>query len=228
VDEPPVDVEIEKPHVHHHPRLGIPWYDLAIPLAALFVSFVSIFIAWHHGQVMKELVHQNEKLVEANSLPYLDLYTSDVADDHRTPEFRLTVHNQGVGPARVAEVVMMVKGRPVPDFKTLVDRCCAPGLLQAAARGTKRYQAIRNGDLITSTLRDRMIRPGEAVDAVDWSVTPENHPIIDQVKAGFASDVINTSICYCSVFNDCWVRTDENPRPVPVKQCPVASVPYRQ
>ena len=57
-----MDVEIEKPHVHHHPRLGIPWYDLAIPLAALFVSFVSIFIAWHHGQVMKELVHQNEKL----------------------------------------------------------------------------------------------------------------------------------------------------------------------
>ena len=47
-----MDVEIEKPHVHHHPRLGIPWYDLAIPLAALFVSFVSIFIAWHHGQVM--------------------------------------------------------------------------------------------------------------------------------------------------------------------------------
>ena len=71
---------------------------------------------------------------------------------------------------------MMVKGRPVPDFKTLVDRCCAPGLLQAAARGTKRYQAIRNGDLITSTLRDRVFRPGkpsmQSIGASRRKITP--------------------------------------------------------
>jgi hypothetical protein len=224
----PVDVDIEKPHVHHHPKLGIPWYDLAIPVAALFVSFVSIFIAWHHGQVMKELVHQNQKLVQANSIPYLDIYTSDLEDDLRTSAFRLTVQNQGVGPARVAEVVMTVKGQPVPNFSTLVDHCCVPGLVQAAKLGKKQYRGVKNGEVITSTLRDRMIRPGEAVDAIDWRVTPENQAIIDQVKAGFASDLVNTSICYCSVFDDCWVRTDQDRRPVPVNQCPVASVPYRQ
>jgi hypothetical protein len=223
----PVDVEIEKPHVHHK-RVGHNWFDLALPVAALFVSFVSIFIAWHHGQVMKELVHQNSKLVEANSLPYLDIYTSDLTDDRRTPAFRLTVQNQGVGPARIAEVVMTVRGAAVPNFKTLVDRCCAPGRLQATARGSKRFQGMQNGDVITTTIRDRMIRPGESVDAVDWRVTPENQSIINQVKAGFASDVINTSICYCSVFNDCWVRTDEDRKPRPVNQCPIAALPYRQ
>src|SRR3954467_5248927 len=104
-----MDVEIEKPHVHHG-KTGTPWYDLALPIAALFVSFVSIFIAWHHGQVMKELVHQNEKLVEANSLPYLQIDTSTLEPDLRTPAFRLTVQNQGVGPARIAEVTVRVKG----------------------------------------------------------------------------------------------------------------------
>jgi hypothetical protein len=223
-----MDVEIEKPHVHHHPKLGIPWYDMAIPIAALFVSLVSIFVAWHHGEIMRQLVHQNAKLVEAESLPYLDISTSDLDEDLHTPAFRLTVQNQGVGPARIAEIVMTVKGQPVGDFKTLVDHCCETGLLQATKGGTKQYHGIRNGDVVLSTLRDRMIRPGESVDAVEWRMSPENQAIIDRMKAGFASDVINTSICYCSVFDDCWTRTDSDRRPVPVAQCAPAAVPYRQ
>jgi len=222
-----MDVEIEKPHVHHA-STGHRRFDFILPVAALFVSFVSILIAWHHGQVMKELVHENEKLVEANSLPYLDIYTSDLGEDRRSPEFRLSVQNQGVGPARIAEVVMTVKDQPVPDFKTLVDRCCAPGLLDATARGNKRFHGIQNGDVIMSTVRDRMVRPGETVDAVEWHVTPENQEMVDLVKKGFASNLVNMSVCYCSVFDDCWIRTDENRRPVPVKQCAAAAVPYRQ
>lgn len=222
-----MDVEIERPHVHNA-RAGKHFHDLILPIVALFVSFISIFIAWEHGKVMKELVRQNEKLVEAESLPYLDIYTSDLEDDRRTPAFRLVVQNQGVGPARIAEVSMTVRGHPVADFSTLVDHCCAPGELSAANRGTKQYRGVRNGDVIQSTLRDRMIRPGEAVDAVDWRVTPENRAVIEQLRSGFASDLVNMSICYCSVFDECWVRTDEDRRAIAVKQCPIAKVPYRQ
>jgi hypothetical protein len=178
--------------------------------------------------VMKELVHQNAKLVEANSLPYLQIDTSDLDPDLRTPAFRLTVQNQGIGPARLAEVVVTVDGKPVPDFNTLIDRCCAPGLLQAANRGAKQFRGIRNGEVILSTLQDRMIRPGEAVDGFDWRMTPANQLVVDRLKAGFSSNRINTSICYCSVFDDCWIRTDDDKRPVPVKECQVAAVAYRQ
>lgn len=222
-----MDVEIERPHVHH-PRTGHHIHDLILPVAALFVSFVSILIAWDHGKVMKELVHQNEKLVEAESLPYLDIYTSDLEHDNQTPAFRLTVQNQGVGPARIAEVAMTVRGQPVPDFNTIVDHCCAPGLLRAANRGTKQFRGIRSGEVILSTLRDRMIRPGEAADAVDWRLTSDNQAVVDQLKRGFASDLVNVSICYCSVFDECWIRNDEDKRPMPVKQCPFVKVPYRQ
>lgn len=219
--------EIEPPHVKHH-RLGNKWLDMSLALVALFVSFISILIAWHHSQVMQELVHQNERLVEAESLPYLQIDTSDLEPDLRTPTYRLTVQNQGVGPARIAEVVMTVNGVPVPDFNTLVDHCCAPGLLQAAGRGSKQFRGIRNGEVILSTLHDRMIRPGEAVDAFDWRTTPANQAVVDRLKQGFASNQINTSICYCSVFDDCWTRTDDDRQPVSVKECPMAKVPYNQ
>lgn len=222
-----MDVEIEKPHVPHK-SIGQRWHDVALPLAALFVSFVSIYIAWHHSQIMRELVHQNERIVQAESLPYVDISTSDLEDDRRTPAFRLIVQNQGVGPARIAEVEMTVHGQPVPDFKTLIDHCCAPGLLQTSKRGTKQLSGIRNGDVIQSSLRDRMIRPGEAVDVVDWHANGANQAVIDLLRNGFASDVVNMSVCYCSVFDECWTRTDVGHRPVPVKQCPVSRVPYRQ
>jgi hypothetical protein len=222
-----MDAETHHPHVHHH-KLGIPWYDMALPVAALFVSLVSIFIAWHHGRVMQELVHENAKIVQAESLPYLDIYTSDLADDLKTPTLRLTVQNQGVGPARLAEVVLTVNGKPVPDFNTLVDHCCAPGLLQAKGSAAKQYRGIRNGEVVLSSLRDRMIRPGEAVDAFAWPITEANRPVLDRLQHGLASNAVNIAICYCSVFDECWIRTDQDRRPKPVKQCPIASVPYRQ
>jgi hypothetical protein len=73
-----------------------------------------------------------------------------------------------------------------------------------------------------------MIRPGEAVDAFDWRMTPANQAIVDKLKDGFASNRINTTICYCSVFDDCWIRTDDDRRPVAVNQCPAPAVAYRQ
>lgn len=221
-----MDVEIEKPHVHQRPS-GHRWFDLTLPIAALFVSFVSILIAWHHGRVMQDLVYQNQRLVEAESLPYLEIYTSDLDVDERTPALRLTVQNEGVGPARIAEVTMMVNGRPVADFNTLVDHCCAPGLLHAQ-RGSKQFRGIKSGEVILSKLRDRMIRPGEAVDAFRWPITPANQSVVQHLKAALATDSVNTAVCYCSVFEDCWIRTDEDRRPVPVRQCTPAAIPYRQ
>src|SRR5438045_3359379 len=61
-----MDVDIEHPHIRHKSQHS--WLDMSVSFAALFVSLVSIFIAWHHGETMKELVRQNERLVEANSL----------------------------------------------------------------------------------------------------------------------------------------------------------------
>jgi hypothetical protein len=123
---------------------------------------------------------------------------------------------------------MTVNGKPVPDFNTLVDRCCAAGLLQARKDSTKQFRGMRSGEVVLSRVRDRMIRPGEEIDAFAWPVTPQNKQIVDRLKDGLETDEINLSVCFCSVFNECWVRSDEDRRPTPVKQCAVESVPYRQ
>ena len=219
-----MEVEIEKPHAHH--STGNRHLDLILPITAMFVSLVSILIAWHHSQIMRELVHENERIVEAESLPYIDIYSSDMASDN-SPTLRLAVQNEGVGPARIAEVVMTVNGTPVPDFNTLIDQCCARGLLHSKEPTPSNIARFATASRPVS-VRDRMIRPGEGADVFAWPITEANKPVVDRLEAALASDAVNIAVCYCSVFDDCWVRTDSGRRPTPVKECPVAAVPYRQ
>ena len=205
--ETPMDVEIEKPHVHHR-KTGLPWYDLALPVAALFVSFVSIFIAWHHGQVMKELVHQNEKLVEANSLPYLQIDGSNV---NRRVTFNAT--NQGVGPAKIVTAQVSVDGHPVQNLHQLIDACCARG----------NYSSIS-----TSTLIGRMVRPGDTVPYIDFPIDSGNEEQVAALDRARKANRIATRLCYCSVFDDCWIAASTDPTPDPVNQCRPANVAYRE
>lgn len=221
-----MDVEIEKPHVHAH-KTGHHWMDFVLPVAALFVSFVSILIAWHHGEVMKELVHQNEKLVEANSLPYLELVRSDIDPANARPRLQVATINQGVGPARVAEVTLSYRGKPISDLPHLLEACCAPGILKAPESATS-FDGIADGDIVTSTLRDSMIPAGQTVKMIDWRDTPANHAALDRLRQALATGQISLQVCYCSVFDDCWARTLADRRPRAVAECRPAAVPYRQ
>ena len=201
-----MDVEIEKPHVHHR-KLDIPWYDLAIPVAALFVSFVSIFIAWHHGQVMKELVHQNEKLVEANSLPYLQI-------DGSNGNGRVTFNaiNEGVGPAKIMSAEVFVDRHAVRSLHELIDACCTRG----------DYSGIA-----TSTLYGRMVRPGDSVAYIDFPIRAGNRAQVVALDEARKANRITTRLCYCSVFNDCWIAESTDPTPNAVKQCRPPARAYR-
>ena len=61
--------EVHAPHARHG---GLPrWLELVIAVTALITSISSIAIAVHHGSIM-------EKLVQANSLPYMRGGFSDV------------------------------------------------------------------------------------------------------------------------------------------------------
>lgn len=202
-----MDVEIEKPHVHHQPS-GHRWLDLALPIAALFVSFVSIFIAWHHGEVMKELVHQNEKLVEANSLPYLQISGSN--ENHQVS---FDAVNEGVGPAKIATAELLVDNRPVEHLSQLIDACCGR---------SGDYSALEN-----SSLMGRMVRPGDVVHYIVLPLTPTNTPAMAALERARRSDRIVTRLCYCSVFNDCWMADSRDPTPDPVQQCPMPQHPFR-
>ena len=110
--------EVHPPHVPEHRRGrrrgGLPhWLEMAIAITALTTSISSIVIAIQHGHTM-------EKLVEANSVPYLEGGFSDI-----TPEgdkiLSLELLNRGVGPAH-EESMRVTVGRysPASDLSAII------------------------------------------------------------------------------------------------------------
>lgn len=200
-----MDVEVEKPHLPH--PTGRRNFDLLLPISALFISFVSIAIAWHHGQVMQDLVHQNERLVEANSLPYLQVSGNNL--DHRLV---LQAANEGVGPAKIMTAEIRVDGRPVQTLDALIDACCGKG---------------DYADLYSSSLEGRMIRPGDSVAFVDFRESPQNRAQLIALNAARRAGRIETRLCYCSVFNDCWTAASDDPTPNSINRCVAPVHPYQ-
>lgn len=200
--------EIEKPHIKHHGS-GNKWLDLSLALVALFVSFVSILIAWHHSVVMQELVHENERLVEANSLPYLQVSRSDRSGGG----FTLNATNEGVGPARVATAEILVDGHPVETLEGLVDACCGKG----------NYAGFS-----ASSLEGRMVRPGDTVGYLDFRPASATDERLKGLTGSRNATRITTRLCYCSVFDDCWIAASDDPTPNAVKSCLPPAHPYRE
>jgi hypothetical protein len=86
-------VETPKVHTPHARHDALPrWLEMAIAISALTTSISSIIIAVYHGRTM-------ERLVQANSIPYIGGGFSDVSPEGARV-LSLDLLNSGVGPAR--------------------------------------------------------------------------------------------------------------------------------
>jgi hypothetical protein len=122
------------------------------------------------------------------------------------PLFRFTVLNSGIGPARVQSVRLRVDGKAQQTWA------------QALEAITGRT-GISFG---SSTIGRRVIRAGDLVNAM--TLLGEPAQILSDAFADpeDARTRVVIEICYCSVFDECWITADESSssEPQPVDQCP--------
>ena len=182
--------EVE-PHAHH--RTGHSFLDLIFAALAVVLSCTSIFIAVHHGKTM-------EKLVEANSWPNLSIGTSntDMAGDRDI--ISIDVKNTGVGPARIDSVEVFYDGKPRANAIDLLGACCG-----------------QHHDIATSAIEDEVLPARETIPLI--SVRKDLNSADFWAKLDEERLHVRLRICYCSVFDDCWVRESTAKRPVRVDQC---------
>ena len=205
-----MDVEVEHPHVHH--RVGEHWLDKVLPISAILISLISIWIAYHHGKVMQELVHQNERLVQASSLPHLTLSSSFMTDRQGRSRATFGIVNGGVGPAEIRTAELLLDGRPVRNARELLAKCC--GITST------------NG-LMTSAPTNSRVRAGQSIDYFSLTqVDDAAKPGLDRLYQAIDQDRIVARTCYCSVFEECWVRSSRDERPRRVNQCQPVALPF--
>jgi hypothetical protein len=195
-------------HPHHHHRPMRHWVDMVMGASAIGISLVSLFVALEDGNAMK-------RLVQANSWPFVSGEYSTLGADG-TPHFRMMLTNKGVGPAKIETLEVFVDGKPVTGPRHLLAALIgSEGLNHAHQLGTS--------DIVGSVLSAR-----ESVDYFNTlpdTFTPEQNMAIRNA----AGNRINSRVCYCSVFDECWTRggPSGDARARPVKRCEMPKTPYQ-
>jgi hypothetical protein len=192
---------MEQPEIHapHHPHGGLPrWLEWVTSVSALIVSVTSIAIAVHSGDTM-------EKLVTANSFPYLEGGYSD-ATPEGVEQISVDLRNRGVGPAHEQSLKIKVAGRYVTSFTDLVTTVVGS---KEAPEAVKVLRSYKNGQ------PTRFI-PGDSSQFIfQVRKTDANARYWDMLDA--SGPGWQMEYCYCSVFKECWAVHDAERKPV--KQC---------
>ena len=197
------------------------WSDTLFALAALFVSAVSLWVGIRTEKA-------NEQLVAASTWPYLYVDSSNANPDG-TKMIHMDVTNFGVGPAKVESFEVFWKGKSWPTADVLAGACCGykPFDFARELAGPKRTTMLTGG------VQSTVIRAGETRPFVSLPFGSDNADVWGRLNN--ARHNMSYRICYCSVFDECWIGNFSGflPRagqlhPARVKECPVPKVPFLQ
>jgi hypothetical protein len=169
-------------------------------LFALAVSFLALGLGIWQARLMSEQTRLMQQQARAGVWPYLSIGYALVADgDKRGYTWR--IDNDGVGPARIESVTLTLDGKPLEHWNDVFHALYGNAPVQAT------YSQIYGKVLPPSTNRETTI---EAVHLFDPA----------QAKTFFdAQSRIDMSICYCSVYDDCWIARRQSPAQEPVARC---------
>ncbi|MGN6148558.1 MAG: hypothetical protein ACTHPD_08480 [Rhizomicrobium sp.] len=196
------------------------WTETLFAVAALFVSAVSLWIGIRTEEA-------NEKLVEASTWPFLQIDSSNTdGQNHSVLSFEVV--NSGVGPAKVKTFEVFWKGKPFRTSSELMHDCCG------YAFPTVDIAKLEGGSvaLVTSArMTKTVIRAGGESPFLNFPLNEKNADAWRKFDSERQNGNIRFRICYCSVFDECFLDEADfsgNQGPSRVDTCPVPKVGYIQ
>ena len=164
-------------------------------IGAMVVGLAALYVAWDQARVMRAQQH-------GAVFPALQM-DGFVTYQNGRQSVGLRVTNSGVGPAIIEDVVLLRDDEPSDEFRSVID--LAPD----------------GSDLSWTTMIGRVLAAGDAVEPIQigWSADGPYQSEMAEIAEEWARWDI--SICYCSVFDQCWrsVTTGVGLRPERVRQC---------
>jgi len=186
-------------------RTGRKSIDLVIATCAIFMSILSLMIAYNQARMMRQQV-------AATSWPLLQFVSGNTDEQTGKLTIVMEVRNAGVGPAIVKHFSIYYRNREYTNgFDLLVD-CCQYRLktLDPSVR--------QPGAPLTSPVEGTIIRAGESTTFFQIPLVPQNQSswrLLDEARFKLKFDA-----CYCSVLGECWSSDLAGVDPKPVKSCP--------
>jgi hypothetical protein len=192
--------------------------DTLLGVAALFVSAVSLWIGIRTEQA-------NEHLVAASSWPYLYVESSNANPDGGKI-IHMDVVNSGVGPAKAETFEVFWNGKAWSSADALMEACCRYKPFNPTTDlFRKRTEMIEGG------VKGTVIRAGETRNFVTLPLALDNKDVWYALNK--ARETMSYRVCYCSVFDECWIGDfggisplADQLRPKRVKTCPTPKTQF--
>jgi ribosomal protein S19 len=205
--------EVDHAHGAHAHGTGHKWLDIVVAVSAIFISVVSLVVSIEHGRTMAKMVDQNEKMVEASTMPVLtedSTVNIDTADPKKT-QVKIIVKNSGIGPAMIDRFELIYKGKNYDSTQSsiagLLKDCCIAALPTI-------HTALTSD---ASTVTGSVLPPRESIRV--FGIAPRTPELLGELQR--AQSELKFKACYCSVLNQCWETDFTNQRPKPVAECKV-------
>jgi hypothetical protein len=170
------------------------FWQTVLSLVGVFIAIVALYAALTESEATR-------KQTSAAVWPFVQLTIHDHLSEIGA-EFRITLTNAGVGPARMRSMRVLLGGEPLHDWHEAMARM--------GEEGTHR--------LAQSFAARRVLIPGETVDIVATT----DRVLVEKFLTTLARPGNSIVYCYCSIFDECWlIDSDKDLQtPDPVGQCP--------
>jgi hypothetical protein len=162
------------------------------------VPLAAMFVAISSLGITVYEVRATREFHKASVWPYLTAYHSYAGD-----AYSYNVANAGVGPALVRSLEIFIDGKAQPNWGGVASTLLGPDVKLPGV-----YSSFGHGSVLLS----------------NGKITLLQLPKSD-VTARFASAIgprLDVRLCYCSLFEDCWVldeRKGDEPKPVARDAC---------
>jgi hypothetical protein len=191
------------------------WAESALSIFAVIIAAISLWIAI-------DTERTNRQLVAEAAWPFVHVYTSGGS----SPQLPLTlsIANAGIGPAKIETLELFWNGKAYRNAVDVLKDCCdykTPHSDQLPAEDIP---------LSTSDVPGTVLRAGDNVSILRYVLTPDNTPTWQALRSQRMK--ISFRICYCSIFNECWLTEihrfsdQQGLDPPSVKMCPRPEVAY--
>jgi len=157
----------------------IGWAEIGSAVAVM-ISLLALFVSFYQARIAEQQAH-------ASVWPYLSI-GFNISDEGPGRGFTLQVDNDGLGPALFQSVIISVDGQPK---KTWADVCQALGI-----RG-------RHFEATSSTLSGRVLPPDTNRETTIAAFHAISAPEANAFYEGYKR--LGVDICYCSVYQECWI-----------------------
>lgn len=164
----------------------------------MLVGIAALLVAWDQGRVMRAQQH-------GAVFPVLQA-DGFIQSTSTRRDLGLRILNNGVGPAMIQSVSLMRDGISTDDIGPLAAHLPA---------SVDRSWASVNG---------RALAPGGEVEPVvyTWDRDALSERELDDLLVEWAR--WGVSVCYCSVFERCWVTSSSETVREPIRACPATDV----